>query len=113
MSRPKTIDSFLKKKKCVFFRNKPLAMDLNVSLTHEQPSKYPRIHYEEIDATCLERDPGLRLQIRKLPVNLQNEMRCAYLKVGPCQAILKEYPPSGLENHCRQFQASWFQTYST
>jgi hypothetical protein len=91
MSRPKIIYSFFKKKDVSHSEvdsdthiNRPLATDLNASVTHERPSKYPRIYPKEIDTTCLERNPGLRLQLRKLPVNLQDEMRRAYLKAGPC-----------------------------
>jgi hypothetical protein len=84
-------------------------------VTDEQPSKCPRILPEEIDATSLQRDPGKRLQIWEFPVTLQDEMRRAYLRVGPCQPILKptKYLASGPKNHCCRFQASWFQRYST
>ena len=82
-------------------------------MTEKWPSKVPRIQPEEMNATSLECDPGLRPQIREYPVNLQYEMRCAYLKAGPYQPKHKEYPASGLENHHRRFQASWFKTYST
>ena len=40
-------------------------------------------------------------------------MWCAYLKVSPYQPKRKEYLASRPENHRRQFQASWFKTYST
>jgi hypothetical protein len=50
MSRPKTIDSFFKKKYASHSEvnsdtllNRPLAMDLNASVTDERPSKCPRI----------------------------------------------------------------------
>ncbi|XP_062145907.1 uncharacterized protein LOC133853901 [Alnus glutinosa] len=95
--------------------NRPLATDLNASVTDERPSKCPRILPEEIDATSLQRDPGKRPQIWEFPVNLQDEMGRAYLRAGPCQPILKptEYPVLGPENHRHRFQAFWFQTYST
>ena len=63
--------------------------------------------------TSLERDLGLRPQIREFSVNLQYKMRCAYLKAGPYQPKHKEYSALGPKNHRCQFQASWFKTYST
>jgi len=122
MSRPKTIDSFFKKKDASHSEvnsdtplNRPLATDLNASVTDERPSKCPRILPEEIDATSLQRDPGKRPKIWEFHVDLQDEMRRAYLRAGLCQPILKptEYPASGPENHHRRFQTSSFQTYST
>jgi hypothetical protein len=117
LSRQKIIDSFFKKKNASHSEvdsdtllNRPLVTDLN-----EWPSKCPRILPEEIDATTLQRDPGKCLQIWEYPVNLQDEIRRAYLRADPCQPILlpTEYPPSGSEYHHRRFQASWFQTYSS
>ncbi|KAF5444869.1 hypothetical protein F2P56_033965 [Juglans regia] len=65
-----------------------------------------------MDATSLERDPGLRPQIWEFPTNLQDEIRRAYLKAGPYQPKLSEYPFSGIGNQHRRFQFSWFQRYS-
>jgi hypothetical protein len=55
MSRPKTIDSFFKKKYASYSEvnsdthlNRPLATDLNASVTDERPSKCPRILPEEM-----------------------------------------------------------------
>jgi hypothetical protein len=106
MSKPKTIHSFFKKRDAS-------GSEVNTSVIEERPSKVPRIQLEEISTTSLERDPGLRPQIREFPVNLQYEMRCAYLKAGPYQPKRKEYPASGPKNHRCRFQASWFKTYST
>jgi hypothetical protein len=120
MNKQKTIDSFFKKKYASHLDvdsdtplNRSLATDINASMTDEWLSKCPRIHPEEIDATYLECDIGKRLQIWEFPVNLQDEMRRAYLRAGPCQPILTatEYPASGPNIHHRRFQSSWFQTY--
>jgi hypothetical protein len=81
--------------------DRPLATDLNAPVTDERPSKYLRIQPAEMDATSLEYDLGLRLQIWEFPVNLQDEMRCAYLRVGPYQPQCSEYLAIGLENHRR------------
>ncbi|PIA35272.1 hypothetical protein AQUCO_03600146v1 [Aquilegia coerulea] len=50
------------------------------NLTHNVPS----IILEEVDlTTSFERDPGLRTSIWKYPVNKRDEVRRAYLKMGP------------------------------
>jgi hypothetical protein len=70
-------------------------------MTEEQPSKVPKIQPEEMNVTSLERDSGLRPQIREFSFNLQYEMQCAYLKAGPYQPKRKEYPNSRPKNHRR------------
>jgi hypothetical protein len=67
MGKPKIIHSFFKKKDAS-------GSEVNASVTEERPSKVPRIQPEEMNATSLERDPGLRPQIREFPFNLQYEM---------------------------------------
>jgi hypothetical protein len=94
MGKPKTIHSFFKKKDAS-------GSEANASMTEEQPSKVPKIQPEEMNATSLERDSGLRPQIREFPFNLQYEMQCAYLKAGPYQPKRKEYPNSRPKNHRR------------
>ncbi|XP_074580574.1 uncharacterized protein LOC141836984 [Curcuma longa] len=59
----------------------------------------------------LERDPGLRPQIWEYPINQRDEVRRAYLKLGPMQPQLDEYKPSGPPGHKRRFQYSWFKQY--
>ncbi|XP_059429354.1 uncharacterized protein LOC132163185 [Corylus avellana] len=120
MGKPKTLDSFFKKKDASQLKvstcthlEKPLATDLEALVTNERPSKCPRIQPEEMNATFLERDPGLRPQIWEFPVNLQDDIRRAYIRAKPCQPKLSEYPYSGMGNNRRRFQASWFETYST
>ncbi|XP_074592442.1 uncharacterized protein LOC141848299 [Curcuma longa] len=49
----------------------------------------------------LERDPGLRPQIWEYPINQRDEVRRAYLKLGPMQPQLDEYKPSGPPGHKR------------
>ncbi|XP_059436118.1 uncharacterized protein LOC132169045 [Corylus avellana] len=120
MGKPKTLDSFFKKKDgsqsevstCTHLE-RPLATDLEALVTNERPSKCPRIQPEEMNATFLERDLGLRPQIWEFPVNLQDDIRRAYIRAKPCQPKLSEYSYSGMGNNRRRFQASWFDTYST
>ena len=53
----------------------------------EHPFKCSRIQSEEIDC-----DPGSRKQIFEFPVNKQDEIRHAYLIIGPYQPRNIEYP---------------------
>ncbi|KAG6713585.1 hypothetical protein I3842_05G160800 [Carya illinoinensis] len=45
-----------------------------------------------MDAISLECDPGLRPQIWEFPTDLQDEIQRAYIKAGPYQPKLSEYP---------------------
>jgi len=58
----------------------------------------------------LERDPGKHLQIWKYPMSQRDEIRRAYLKWGPYQMQLENYPYSK-EKHPRRFQSSWFKMF--
>lgn len=106
MGKPKTLDSFFKKKDasqsevstCTHLE-RPLATDLEALVTDERPSKCPRIQPEEMNATFLQRDPGLRPQIWEFPVNLQDDIRRAYIRAKPCQPKLSKYPYSGMSNN--------------
>ncbi|KAF2324619.1 hypothetical protein GH714_015679 [Hevea brasiliensis] len=69
-----------------------------------QPSKYKRIQLELMDITALERDPTLHPLIWEFPINQRDEIQRAYLKAGPYQPKLVEYPFSGSDNHHRRFQ---------
>ncbi|XP_058740888.1 uncharacterized protein LOC131613191 [Vicia villosa] len=40
-----------------------------------------------------------------------DEIRRAYLKWGPCQIQLEQYPLSGKEDHKRRFQYAWFSLF--
>ena len=43
----------------------------------------------------LERDPALRPQIWQYPNDQRDQVRQAYLQLGPMQPLLKKYKPSG------------------
>ncbi|XP_072078121.1 uncharacterized protein [Arachis hypogaea] len=73
-------------------------------------SKRPRLLPNQLDVFRLERDPGMRLMIWKFSPNKRDEIRRAYIKVGPNQPILDNYPFSGDKSH-RRFQASWFKLF--
>jgi hypothetical protein len=44
---------------------------------------------------------------------LQDEIRRAYLRIGPYQPQCSEYIAIGPKNHRRRFQASWYLKHST
>ncbi|XP_057488503.1 uncharacterized protein LOC130778716 [Actinidia eriantha] len=83
-----TIDAFFKK---IDHKNlevstptsvEPSYSNVEASIPEYRPSKAPRIESKNIDISSLERDPGLRQQISKYPVNQQDEIRRAYIKTG-------------------------------
>ena len=59
----------------------------------------------------LERDPALRPQIWQYPPNQRDNVRRAYLSLGPMQPKLKHYRASGKKGHQRRFQYKWFDSF--
>ncbi|XP_042433023.1 zinc finger MYM-type protein 1-like [Zingiber officinale] len=55
-------------------------------------------------------DPGIRIPILQHPIELQDEVRRAYIDKGPIQPIY-DYPFTECEGQKRRFQSSWFQKY--
>ncbi|XP_061366649.1 uncharacterized protein LOC133309826 [Gastrolobium bilobum] len=77
-------------------------------------TKFPRIENKEVvkvDFASLERDHALRPPIWKYPINQQDEIRRAYLKLGPFQCKLQNYPFSGSERNQCHFCSSWFDLF--
>ncbi|QHO54608.1 Zinc finger MYM-type protein [Arachis hypogaea] len=117
MSKFKTIDTFFKRK---YQENKdastittPILEGSSNFITSSSPlnsSKRPRLLPNQLDVFRLERDPGMRPMIWKFPPNKRDEIRRAYIKVGPNQPILDNYPFSGDKSH-RRFQVSWFKLF--
>jgi len=118
MGKSTTIDSFFKRKHVEVSEGNtsPSSFGPNV----ESPvlekddccaKKSPRIESMEFDINNLECDPGLRIAIWKYPVDKLDEVRRAYIKYGPYQCILAEYPSIGSEKHLRRFQSSWFKIF--
>ncbi|KAJ1441691.1 Zinc finger, TTF-type [Sesbania bispinosa] len=123
MTTQRTLSSFFKKKEINDFNSThPTCMPSNVTSTSNVPpqpskvdertSKCRRIQPEEMDAINVERDPRLRPMIWEFPLNQRDEVRRAYLKVGPYQSRNITYPFSGEGNNHRRFQASWFDAHS-
>jgi len=59
----------------------------------------------------LERDPALRPQIWQYPNDQRDQVRQAYLQLGPMQPLLKKYKPSGPQGHQRRFNYIWFSQF--
>ncbi|XP_073137718.1 uncharacterized protein [Henckelia pumila] len=62
----------------------------------EPPSKSQRVEFDE---TSLERDPGLRISMWRHHVNHRDKIRRCYIKMGPYQPKLSEYPQSESVKH--------------
>ncbi|GFS41709.1 general transcription factor 2-related zinc finger protein [Actinidia rufa] len=88
----RNILSFFKPKVGIAKSNTPSSSNVGTSIPNEEPpSKSQRV---EFDDTNLERDPGLRIPIWQHPINQRDEVRRAYIKAGPYQPNLLEYPRS-------------------
>ena len=54
------------------------------------------------------RDPGMRKQIQEYDANEWDEIRRAYIKLGPYQSKLEEYKKTKFGRHSHKFKHSWF-----
>ena len=113
MTKLKTLDAFFKRKNIDISESNPPTNQVNVNTevppskssrleSKDHPSHFEKLVVEEFDINSRERDPGLRTQIWEYPVNKRDEIRRAYLKDGPYQIQLSEYPIS-IEKHSRRF----------
>jgi len=73
----------------------------NVDVSNRSKQPLLKSQKVEIDVNTLERDPELRILVWKHPINQQNKIRKAYIKMGPYQPKLAEYPmtKSGRKYH--------------
>ncbi|KAL3654079.1 hypothetical protein CASFOL_003760 [Castilleja foliolosa] len=120
MGKTKTIDSFFKKKD-----NEQESKRHKASTSEPQPnpqehenqqekrvnSQVPQPITNEVDLNHLERDPVKRKQMWEYPVNLREQVRRAYLSLGPYQIRLVEYENKGSKKHTRRFQYSYFTMF--
>ena len=105
----KNILSFFKPKVDISKSTTPSSSNIDTSILNEEPpSKFQRVDFDD---TSLERDPGLRIPIWQHPINARDEIRRAYIKVGPYQPHLSEYPRSVSGKQYRQFQYPWFKQF--
>ncbi|XP_021723948.1 zinc finger MYM-type protein 1-like [Chenopodium quinoa] len=111
MNKQKSITSFFKRKEpendTTPDENNPVNED-TPTRTHNHEEGPSIIDNDNVDINSLERDPGLRPPIWAYPIGKRNEIRRAYIKLGPYQPQLAEYPFSGPTKHRRRFQSTWF-----
>ncbi|XP_004298199.1 PREDICTED: uncharacterized protein LOC101297533 [Fragaria vesca subsp. vesca] len=90
----------------------PPCSNIDSALLNEQPPVTSQTH-EDIDFVIgdLERDPGKRVQIYEYPVNQQDHVRRSYIKLGPYQPKLFEYPRVRSGDQYRRFNYSWFTNW--
>ena len=116
MVKNKTIDVFFKRKsidKAENSTSSKLIQDEQhlTEETEEHPSKLQKIGPKEVDVNALECDLGSRPQIWEYPSNQRDEIRSAYLKMGPYQIHLENYPLFSSEKHPRKFSTAWFRLF--
>ncbi|XP_061340573.1 uncharacterized protein LOC133287039 [Gastrolobium bilobum] len=117
--KQKSIDVFFKKKLVSESESSDAPTNIiseSDAPSHEQPpSKCRRIEHTDDIITVknkkFEHDPGKRKPIWEYSANEVDEIRRAYLIVGPYQPQCS-YPFSK-EKHPRRFQASWFKEFSS
>ncbi|XP_060211668.1 uncharacterized protein LOC132639217 [Lycium barbarum] len=88
--------------------------------SHDQPnleenvnhSEVPLLSSQEFDLNSLKHDPGERTQILDFHPNHRVVIRREYLRRGPCQPRLKEYPKTKFSRYMRRFNPQWFSEYS-
>ncbi|XP_057444729.1 uncharacterized protein LOC130736973 [Lotus japonicus] len=95
MTTQKSIGSFFKKKEGNSSNQPQTIATPSIPPQDERPSKCRRIQPEEMNVVDIERDPGLRPMMWEFPFNQRDEIRRAYLKVGPYQPRNIEFPFSG------------------
>jgi hypothetical protein len=64
-----------------------------------------------IGSTPFDSDPGKRQQIWELPLDKQEEARRFYIREGPYQPYMPEYPFNGTSKNRRRFQFSYFTNF--
>ncbi|KAI3495367.1 hypothetical protein L1887_37696 [Cichorium endivia] len=93
--------------------SEPEPENLNQPLPEEHIPETGGPNSEEVDPNSLERDPAKRKQLSLYPVNQREQVRLAYLNLGPFQIQLKTYHAKGSEKRPRRFQYSWFRIFPT
>ncbi|KAL6269333.1 hypothetical protein ACE6H2_026244 [Prunus campanulata] len=88
--RGKTIYSFFKKSGNDN-KDTPSASTIDTSIPEELSELESHVvQPKEFDIASLERDPGKRIPICEHPINQRDEIRRAYIKLGPYQPKLFE-----------------------
>ncbi|KAK9123412.1 hypothetical protein Sjap_013014 [Stephania japonica] len=76
---------------------------------NEVESPKSRTQRTGVDYNFLERDPNLHISIQEYPVNLRDEGRRAYIKMGHYQQKLVEYSRTPFGKQYRRFKYGWFE----
>ncbi|XP_050207299.1 uncharacterized protein LOC126656739 [Mercurialis annua] len=110
MEKSSRIDSYFTRTSTTNLESGDILLS-NVSDFEEPANKIARKNSSETDVSSLERDPGLRCPILEYPVTKHDEIRRAYIMLGPYQPILPKYPLSGPTSRPRHFIASWYSKF--
>lgn len=115
MVKEKHIYSFFKRKRDEPIVDQPLPpaslIELEQRQDEEQADEQRQDQREPVifqGIEFLQRDPALWPQIWEYPSNQQDEVRRAYLKLGPMQPKLNKYKGWGPKGHKRHFRYIWF-----
>ncbi|PNX54724.1 zinc finger MYM-type protein 1-like, partial [Trifolium pratense] len=94
----------------------PRACIENVSVVQSEAEveEAPPNVVNEFNSNEIVRDPGLRKQIYEYALNIQDQVRRAYILKGPTQPILENFPGTQFarEPRIRAFCKSWFKSYT-
>ena len=100
--RGKTMFSFFKPSEQTSTSKGHSSSNIDVSNHNDQPLfKSQRV---KIDVNTLERDPRIRIPLWQHPINQQDEIKRAYIKMGLYQPKLVEYPRTVLGRQQCRFQ---------
>ncbi|KAK9668541.1 hypothetical protein RND81_13G067900 [Saponaria officinalis] len=83
---------------------------------HKRASNQDGQHEQQEDVqdyniTSLERDPGKRRAIGIYPLNEQDNVRRAYVVLGPYQPYINDYPCTQHGNQGQKFSHRWFKEW--
>ena len=114
IKKGKTIFSFFKNREDDDQSKEDTPMPSNVDNStpeFQSPPISPLVEPRQFVSTTIERDPGLRIQIHEYPVSQRDEVRRAYINLGPYQPKLSEYPKSSFRKQFRRFNQAWFKQF--
>ena len=87
--------------------NSSLNVDVSSSPCTSQRVEVENVEmHTNVNSPYLECDPGLHSSIWSYPVDIRDDVRRSYIKIGPCQPRLRKYPPIYYKGQKRHFQHS-------
>ncbi|CAI8593154.1 unnamed protein product [Vicia faba] len=66
----------------------------------------------EFNPNEIVRDPGRRKQINEYALDIQDQVRMAYILKGPMQPDLPSFPSTPFGSVKRSFSKSWYKNYT-